>query len=216
MDGIHNQQNKSKTWLIITLVVVAVVILAAVTWFAVSSLKKDRSDDRDDSAKTAQSESETSQPQHPMKTKEPLDDKTFFMKDYVSLNAKDTCTWRWGGDCMDSYGSGSLKMQFITSDGTTVQEANISNYRVTAQNVEPDTQLDIGEYGTMNIEQIALTVETIDPKKTLKTVEKTENMSRASCTDKAGTEVSVVATDTTGLGSRYDTVSCKYTMQELQ
>lgn len=215
MDNLGGTRKKSNVWqwICIAIAIVAVIIITILITLLVTSNKNNNSgrsasNDSRSSADNKQSNDTSNKAAHPIKTKEPLNDKTFFIKDYVSLNAKDTCTWRLNGYCMDSYGTSDVKMNFITTDGTVVDEYNMSNYQVTGQNIEPNTQLNVGEWGSPSIGEISLNVKTIDPNKKVQEVEKTENMLRASCTDKGGTELKVVDP---GNGQDYTvTVSCKY------
>ncbi|MEY8542826.1 hypothetical protein [Dubosiella newyorkensis] len=74
------------------------------------------------------------------KIKESPDKYTWYIKDYTGRNASQACSWRLGGDCMDDYGDSHVTMVFITEDGSAVTEENISDYVVTGQSVEPNSE----------------------------------------------------------------------------
>ncbi|MBR3319947.1 hypothetical protein IKG20_01435, partial [Candidatus Saccharibacteria bacterium] len=155
---------------------------------------------------------------HPMKTKEPSDENTYYMKDYVSRNASDTCTWRLGGDCMDSYGDANLKMVFISDDGQKINDKNISFYRVVEQNIEPNTELKLTESGwitEMNYEEITLRVQVSAAGKKVasKTERKTGQLKRYECEAKDNSVVTkfVSKNDSEYLSSSsYDVVECAW------
>ena len=74
------------------------------------------------------------------KIKESPDKYTWYIKDYTGRNASQACSWRLGGDCMDDYGDSHVTMVFITEDESAVTEENISDYVVTGQSVEPNSE----------------------------------------------------------------------------
>ena len=104
----------------------------------------------------------------------PADDKyTWYIKDYVGLNLGNVGYISLGGDRRDSYGHGSIKIKVKTEDGSYVDPTDkeaVKGYVVTAQNIEPNTQLKYTfskdskgkEYSnlinTQTIEDITLTV----------------------------------------------------------
>lgn len=77
----------------------------------------------------------------PLTTKTSSDKYTWYIKDYVGRNASSVCTYRTNKECMDNYGKGAVTINFITEDGSNINSDNISKYRVTDQNIDPDTEL---------------------------------------------------------------------------
>jgi hypothetical protein len=104
----------------------------------------------------------------PAKTKPSPDKYTWFIKDYVGRNASDSCSYRLNEECMEDYGDSTLTIKFVTADGSKVSKDNVSNYIVTDQSVDPDTQLTlVYEEGydyvkSQNIEEIVLNVKPIN------------------------------------------------------
>lgn len=100
----------------------------------------------------------------PGKTKPSTDKSTWFIKDYVGRNASDSCSYRLNGECMEDYGDATLNVKFITEDGSKVSKDNVSNYMVTDQSVDPDTQLNLtyadgyNYVESQNIEELVLNV----------------------------------------------------------
>lgn len=104
----------------------------------------------------------------PAKTKPSPDKYTWFIKDYVGRNASDSCSYRLNDECMEDYGDSTLTIKFVTADGSKVSKDNVSNYIVTDQSVDPDTQLTlVYEEGydyvkSQNIEEIVLNMKPIN------------------------------------------------------
>ncbi len=69
---------------------------------------------------------------------------TWYIKDYVGLNAASIGYTSLGGNRMEKYGAGLLKVIFVTTDGTYVDIADeeaLKGYKVFAQNLEPNTEI---------------------------------------------------------------------------
>lgn len=69
---------------------------------------------------------------------------TWYIKDYVGMNAASVGYFSMGGDRCDAYGSGYLKIIFMTDDGTYLDPENdeqLSEWVVTGQNLTPNTEL---------------------------------------------------------------------------
>lgn len=69
---------------------------------------------------------------------------TWYIKDYVGKNAASFGYTSWGGDRRDSYGAATLKLVFVTEDGSYIDiedEDTLKGYVVTVQNLAPNTEL---------------------------------------------------------------------------
>ena len=154
----------------------------------------------------------------PKQTKKP-NGNTHYIKDYVGRNAKNTCSWRFDKSCRDDYGKAPVLIKFETDSGEEVVEANVSNFKVVNQSIDPDSEIVVekGEYGSYksDIEEITLTVETVDKNKKLVEVEKTTEMYRYQCSSKKGEVLSIVENSSFG-GADQDTVKCKYLEKVLK
>ncbi len=124
-------------------------------------------------AETTASESE----QHEEAVVQQSPDKyTWYIKDYVGKNVASFGYTSMGGDRMDHYGEGYIKLVLMTEDGSYVDidnEDELKNYVVTAQNLKPNTELKYifekdengDEYDSLveyqNIEEIVLAVKEV-------------------------------------------------------
>lgn len=101
---------------------------------------------------------------------------TWYIKDYVGKNVAAFGYTSMGGSRMDHYGEGYLKLILVNEDGSYINISNdddLKNYVVTAQNLEPNTELKYTfmedesgeEYGSLisyqNIEEIVLAVKKV-------------------------------------------------------
>lgn len=69
---------------------------------------------------------------------------TWYIKDYVGMNAASVGYEAIDGFRHDAYGSGNIKLVFVAADGTYVDPGNddqLKEYVVTGQNVEPNTEM---------------------------------------------------------------------------
>lgn len=95
---------------------------------------------------------------------------TFYIRDYTGRSAKYCGYLTLGGDIRDNYGYATVKMIYVTEDGSYIDpndEESLAKYVVTGQNIGPNTALtyDIGEYDTaenQNIDEIELSVSPIE------------------------------------------------------
>ena len=101
---------------------------------------------------------------------------TRYISDYVGRNLANCGYTSLGGDRMDQYGAGIIKLVMVPDDGSFIDpedEESLKNYVVTGQNVSPNTELklvfDTDDQGveydnlvkSQNIEEIELTVKPI-------------------------------------------------------
>lgn len=98
---------------------------------------------------------ETEAKEEPTQSAEPKEDKSFSLKSspdkytqyvgkYVGMNAASVGYTSLGGDRMVEIGKGLLQITYVTADGTYVgvdDEENLKNYVVTAQSIEPNTEV---------------------------------------------------------------------------
>lgn len=69
---------------------------------------------------------------------------TWYIKDYVGRNAASFGYTSMGGDRMDTYGAGYLRIVFADMQGTYIDindEEELKNYVVTNQNIVPNTEM---------------------------------------------------------------------------
>lgn len=98
---------------------------------------------------------------------------TWYVKDYVGMNAASIGYTSLNGDRRDAYGAGNIKIVYLTSDGSYVDvndDEDLKKYVVTGQNLEPNTEIkytfqldqDGNEYDnlvdTQNYDEIVLSV----------------------------------------------------------
>lgn len=93
--------------------------------------------------------------EEPTQSAEPKEDESFSLKSspdkytqyvgkYVGMNAASVGYTSLGGDRMVEIGKGLLQITYVTADGTYVgtdDEENLKNYVVTAQSIEPNTEV---------------------------------------------------------------------------
>ena len=98
---------------------------------------------------------ETEVKEEPTQSAETKEDKSFSLKSspdkytqyvgkYVGMNAASVGYTSLGGDRMVEIGKGLLQITYVTADGTYVgpdDEENLKNYVVTAQSIEPNTEV---------------------------------------------------------------------------
>ncbi len=76
--------------------------------------------------------------------KQSPDKYTWYIKDYVGMNAASVGYEAIDGFRHDAYGSGNIKLVFVAADGTYVDPGNddqLKEYVVTGQNVKPNTEM---------------------------------------------------------------------------
>ena len=69
---------------------------------------------------------------------------TWYMRNYVGKNVASFGYTSWGGDRMDAYGSGYIKLNFVADDGAYLDPENfeiLKQYVVTRQDIKPNTQI---------------------------------------------------------------------------
>ena len=69
---------------------------------------------------------------------------TWYVKDYVGMNAAAVGYTSLGEDRLDKYGSGLLKIVYVASDGTYLNPTDedlLKRYVVFAQNLQPNTEI---------------------------------------------------------------------------
>ena len=109
--------------------------------------------------------------------KQSPDKYTWYVKNYVGMNASSVGYTALSGQRMDRYGAGYIKIVFVTPDGTHIDfsENNdqLKRYKVSAQSYEPNTEIkytfevdsDGNEYENLvdfqNIEEIVLAVDKV-------------------------------------------------------
>lgn len=79
----------------------------------------------------------------PMATKPSPDKYTYYLKDYVGRNCA-SFGFGWGSQIGEKYGSGTIYFNIITNDGSYVDvndKNSLSQYIVTGQSVEPNTEI---------------------------------------------------------------------------
>ena len=109
--------------------------------------------------------------------KQSPDKYTWYMKNYVGMNASGIGYTSLGGQRMDRYGAGYIKIVFVTPDGTHLDFSEdaeqLKQYKVSAQSYEPNTEIKYEfetdsegkEYDSLvsfqNIEEIVLSVDKV-------------------------------------------------------
>lgn len=69
---------------------------------------------------------------------------TWYMRNYVGKNVASFGYTSWGGDRMDEYGAGHIKLNFVADDGAYLDPENfdlLKQYVVTRQDVKPNTEI---------------------------------------------------------------------------
>lgn len=69
---------------------------------------------------------------------------TWYMRNYVGKNVASFGYTSWGGDRMDAYGAGHIKLNLIADDGAYLDPENfdlLKQYVVTRQDVKPNTEI---------------------------------------------------------------------------
>ena len=104
-----------------------------------------RSDDMRSSEEIQTQENEGTLEEHkPKDVKVSPDKYTWYIKDYVGRNLASFGYTSIGGDRMDTYGDGYLKIVFVEEQGTYIDinnEEELQKYVVTGQNITPDTEM---------------------------------------------------------------------------
>lgn len=160
------------------------VLLTAFTFVGCTAAKEKTITENEETAEEGTSEaSEETVSENgghqPVDIKQSPDKYTWYIKDYVGKNAAAFGYTSMGGDRMDHYGEGYLKLILVNEDGTYIDISNeddLKNYVVTAQNLAPNTELKYTfmedesgeEYGSLisyqNIEEIVLAVKEVESK----------------------------------------------------
>ena len=160
------------------------VLLTAFTFVGCTAAKEKTNTENEETAEEGTSEaSEETVSENgghqPVDIKQSPDKYTWYIKDYVGKNAAAFGYTSMGGDRMDHYGEGYLKLILVNEDGTYIDISNeddLKNYVVTAQNLAPNTELKYTfmedesgeEYGSLisyqNIEEIVLAVKEVRSK----------------------------------------------------
>lgn len=160
------------------------VLMTAFTFVGCTAAKEKTTTENEETAEEGTSEaSEETVSENgghqPVDIKQSPDKYTWYIKDYVGKNAAAFGYTSMGGDRMDHYGEGYLKLILVNEDGTYIDISNeddLKNYVVTAQNLAPNTELKYTfmedesgeEYGSLisyqNIEEIVLAVKEVESK----------------------------------------------------
>ena len=93
-------------------------------------------------------------------TKQSPDKYTWYIKDYTGMNAATIGYTSLGGDRLDKYGDGLLKIIFMTADGSYVDindEDALKKYSVCNQSLPPDTEIKLTFLKDSNGEEYGLT-----------------------------------------------------------
>ncbi len=80
----------------------------------------------------------------PVTIKTSPDKYTWYIKDYIGKNIASFGYTSMGGDRMDSYGDGYLKLVFVNGNGSYIDISNedeLKKYMVIAQNIKPNTEM---------------------------------------------------------------------------
>ncbi len=124
-------------------------------------------------------------PHIPIPIRRSTDKYTWYIKDYLGMNAASVGYTSWGGDRMDAYGESHVKIVFLSSDGTYVDiddKKALQNYVVATQNTPPNTPVlltfmtdsDGNEYDNLvqsqSIDEIVLGVKKVDSSETAPTL----------------------------------------------
>lgn len=143
-----------------------------------AAVKKETSSVSSEEEKMDETSAETSadSKHQPVQINPSPDKYTWYIKDYVGKNVAAFGYTSMGGSRMDHYGEGYLKLILVNEDGSYIDISNdddLKNYVVTAQNLEPNTELKYTfmedesgeEYGSLisyqNIEEIVLAVKEV-------------------------------------------------------
>ena len=134
-------------------------------------------DNNSSDASATQQTTQKSEEQSTVVAIKPSPDKyTWYMKNYVGMNASAVGYASLGGQRMDRYGAGAIKIVFVTKDGTHVpidDDEALKQYIVSAQSYEPNTEIKYTfqtdsegeEYDNLidsrNIEEIVLSVDKV-------------------------------------------------------
>ncbi|WP_143142959.1 hypothetical protein [Clostridium sp. Marseille-P3244] len=122
----------------VVLVMCSVIVL-------LSACGPTRSDDMGKSVEKQTEENEKSSEEHkPKNVKVSPDKYTWYIKDYVGRNLASFGYTSMGGDRMDTYGEGYLKLVFVNGQGTYINiddEEELKKYVVINQNITPDTEM---------------------------------------------------------------------------
>ncbi len=131
-----------------TTVAMALVLAASIAGCSAGSASGGgASTDNTSSTTTSSSQqtSETDQKAEPVTIKQSPDKYTWYIKNYVGMNASGIGYTALNGYRMESYGAGYIKIVFVTSDGTHIDfsENNdqLKQYKVSAQSYEPNTEI---------------------------------------------------------------------------
>jgi hypothetical protein len=68
------------------------------------------------------------------------------MRNYVGKNVAAFGYTSWGGDRMDAYGAGYIRLNFIADDGAYLDPENydqLKQYVVTRQDIAPNTEIQL-------------------------------------------------------------------------
>ena len=129
-----------------------------------------------DSSATQQTTQKSEEPSAVVAIKPSPDKYTWHMKNYVGMNASAVGHASLGGQRMDRYGAGVIKIVFVTKDGTHIaidDDEALKQYKVSAQSYEPNTEIKYTfqtnsegeEYDSLvdfqNIEEIVLSVDKV-------------------------------------------------------
>lgn len=98
----------------------------------------------------------------PIATKTSPDKYTHYLKDYVGRNCA-SFGFGWGNQILEDYGNGKIKFNIITNDGSYVDvndENLLSQYIVTGQSVEPNTEIKLVYETDENGEEDSILVDT--------------------------------------------------------
>ena len=80
----------------------------------------------------------------PNDVKQSPDKYTYYVKDYTNMNLASIGYYSLGGELLDKYGGGQIKINYVTPQGTYIDiedEEDKKNYVVVAQSVTPNTEL---------------------------------------------------------------------------
>ena len=69
---------------------------------------------------------------------------TWYMRNYVGKNVASFGYTSWGGDRMDEYGAGYIKLNFVADDGAYLDPSDydlLKQYVVTRQDIKPNTEI---------------------------------------------------------------------------
>lgn len=155
----------------------------------------------------------------PMATKTSPDKYTYYLKDYVGRNCA-SFGFGWGSQIGEKYGSGTIYFNIITNDGSYVDvndKNSLSQYIVTGQSVEPNTEIkyvfkvssdgeELRLIDTQSLEEVDLYVSRISNEITSFT---SENESEKKLTTTSETTITTTTVTTAELEEKADTDSTK-------